>query len=247
MNPLYRQQQEEMAFEEIGREILELSRTELYMNLRFLDVALSGLTFVPDGSIRGTGTDGVSLFYRPDWVAGLFGRGSQNVNRSYLHTVFHCLFGHVWNRGGRDREYWDLALRYGSGVSDRRSVSESSTGAQIHVPQTGVPTLSAEGKVPTAEQIYRSLCRNHPSAKEAEELRIEFTQDDHRYWEREQDPEQPESAPRKWEEARERMQTEMELFSKEASREFRDLERTGAGGKTIKNMITGSFCGSFLC
>ena len=109
MNPLYRQQQEEMAFEEIGREILELSRTELYMNLRFLDVALSGLTFVPDGSIRGTGTDGVSLFYRPDWVAGLFGRGSQNVNRSYLHTVFHCLFGHVWTRGGRDREYWDLA------------------------------------------------------------------------------------------------------------------------------------------
>lgn len=224
MNPLYRQQQEEMAFEEIGREILELSRTELYMNLRFLDVALSGLTFVPDGSIRGTGTDGVSLFYRPDWVAGLFGGGSQNVNRSYLHTVFHCLFGHVWNRGGRDREYWDLACDMAA-----EHLIDSLYLKAVQVPKSmyrrqAFRRFLPEGKVPTAEQIYRSLCRNHPSAKEAEELRIEFTQDDHRYWEREQDPEQPESAPRKWEEARERMQTEMELFSKEASREFRDLE-----------------------
>ena len=109
MNPIYRQQKEALDFCAIGKEILELSRTELYLNLRFLDVALSSLAFVPDEKILGTGTDGLCLYYSPDQVARLFRQGNQKVNRAYLHSVFHCLFGHIWNRGGRDREYWDLA------------------------------------------------------------------------------------------------------------------------------------------
>lgn len=224
MNPLYRQQAEEMAFGEIGREILELSRTELYLNLRFLDVALSGLTFVPDAKIQGAGTDGSCYFYKPDWVAWMFGRGSQKVNRSYLHTVFHCLFGHIWNGGGRDREYWDLACDIAAEHLIDGLYLKAVQAPKSMFRRQAFRRLLTEGRVPTAEQIYRNLCRLHPSARELEELKAEFVSDDHRYWEEEESPGQPDLSRRKWEEARERMQTEMELFSKEASQEFRDLE-----------------------
>ena len=58
MNPIYRQQKEALDFCAIGKEILELSRTELYLNLRFLDVALSSLAFVPDEKILGQAQTG---------------------------------------------------------------------------------------------------------------------------------------------------------------------------------------------
>ena len=224
MNPIYRQQKEALDFCAIGKEILELSRTELYLNLRFLDVALSSLAFVPDEKILGTGTDGLCLYYSPDQVARLFRQGNQKVNRAYLHSVFHCLFGHIWNRGGRDREYWDLACDLAA-----EQLIDSLYLKAVQVPKSmfrrqAFTEILPKGKVPSAEQIYRSLCRLHPSGQYLEELKAEFFRDDHRYWEPEDSSGQPSPVRQKWEETRERMQTEMELFSKEASQEFRQLE-----------------------
>lgn len=82
---------------------------ELYLNMRFLDVALSNLRFVPDGQIRGLGTDGNNLYFQPDGVVALFRKGRPVINRAYLHSIVHCLFCHLWNRKDRDAEYWNLA------------------------------------------------------------------------------------------------------------------------------------------
>ena len=61
MNPVYEERTKNLDFIEIGKDILVGARNELYLNMRFLDVALSSLALIPDGQIRGTGTDGSRL------------------------------------------------------------------------------------------------------------------------------------------------------------------------------------------
>lgn len=52
----------------VCREILLNARNELYLNLRFMDAALSSLNFVPDFTAEGAGTDGYHYTYQPDFL-----------------------------------------------------------------------------------------------------------------------------------------------------------------------------------
>ena len=63
---------EQAAAEELAgvcMEILGNARNELYLSMRFLDVALSSLYFAPDPSVRGLGTDGTTLFFQMESLA----------------------------------------------------------------------------------------------------------------------------------------------------------------------------------
>ena len=44
---------------ELGTKILVTTRNELYIHMRFLDVALSSFAYVIDPSVNGVGTDGM--------------------------------------------------------------------------------------------------------------------------------------------------------------------------------------------
>ena len=44
--------------QEIGSSILRAARDELYLGMRFLDVALSSFSYQMDGQVHGFGTDG---------------------------------------------------------------------------------------------------------------------------------------------------------------------------------------------
>ena len=61
-NVVYTQQEREQEFARIGEEILTNARNELYLSMRFLDVALSQLRLTPDWDICGLGTDGTCLY-----------------------------------------------------------------------------------------------------------------------------------------------------------------------------------------
>ena len=50
---------------ELGTKILATTRNELYIHMRFLDVALSSFAYVIDPSVNGVGTDGMCMFYHP--------------------------------------------------------------------------------------------------------------------------------------------------------------------------------------
>ena len=111
-SPVTREQAEAEELAAIGQEILINARNELYLNMRYMDVALSALFPVPDYAVRGLQTDGISLFFHPRDLAALYRRGRAEVNRAYLHMVFHCLFGHL--SGARDPRWgneliWDVA------------------------------------------------------------------------------------------------------------------------------------------
>lgn len=57
---------------ELGTKILATTRNELYIHMRFLDVALSSFAYVIDPSVNGVGTDGMCMFYHPGALGGMY-------------------------------------------------------------------------------------------------------------------------------------------------------------------------------
>lgn len=247
MSIIYEEQKRELAFAGIARDILREAQTELYMNMRFLDVALSSLSLMPDSGIRITGTDGTYLYFQPEPVAGLFRRGREAVNRQYLHSILHCLFAHLWTRQERDEEYWNLACDIAveqviDGLYIRavhrpvptgrrelyRAVEADAASGRLRetapASPAGVPGGTAGNRpVITAQCVYRYLCRTHPIQAQLDRIKTEFTVDDHSRWGQEhksglQSPQQ------RWEDLRDRMQTEMETFGKDAAEGAQSLE-----------------------
>ena len=109
MNALQKEQEKELQLAEIGMDILGNARNELYLNMRFLDVALSSLRFCPEKSDVVTGTDGKMLYFSPELLVERYRLGRQYINHLYLHSLMHCLFSHIYRRKERNEELWNLA------------------------------------------------------------------------------------------------------------------------------------------
>ena len=94
---------------ELGTKILATTRNELYIHMRFLDVALSSFAYVIDPSVNGVGTDGMCIFYHPGALGGMYRQNRVRMNRAYLHMVLHCILHHVTRRKGRDKTLWNIS------------------------------------------------------------------------------------------------------------------------------------------
>lgn len=210
----------------VCREILLNARNELYLNLRFMDAALSSLNFVPDFTAEGAGTDGYHYTYQPDFLAGRFMSGRVIVNRLYLHSVLHCVFVHMDTKGKREEGLWnlacDIAVEYLIDSMDMKC---------LHRPQTPARRecylrLKEKNGVMNAQSIYRCLQEEKLPEGRYLALMAEFYADNHSYWTDENDrPRMASDRKNKWDGMRETMETEMETFSKKASDEAGELSR----------------------
>ena len=95
--------------EEMAVKILGFTRNELYLELRFMDIALSGLIWKSDNTIDTMAVDGDYLYYSKEQLFRVFKSNSHFLSRLYLHGILHCIYGHLWLCGGRSRVLWDLA------------------------------------------------------------------------------------------------------------------------------------------
>ena len=95
--------------EEMCGKILDFVRNEIYLDLRFLDVALSALVPKAERTLLTMATDGRFLYYAPEQVMRVFEKNAAYLDRCFLHTVLHCIFFHLWTRGERDARLWNLA------------------------------------------------------------------------------------------------------------------------------------------
>ena len=203
----------------LGVSILCAARDELYFSMRFLDVALSSFVYQMDSSVSPFGTDGAVMYFHPQQLGGLLRENRILVNRGYLHMVFHCIFRHMFKRT-EDERYWDLscdiAAEHLIDGCDKRPVRWS----RSLLRRETYRKLETGGRVMNAERIFRELKAWELTEKELSRLEEEFRTDDHRYWEnrgpeRKKEPE----LSRKWQEINEKMETDLETFSKEASEE----------------------------
>ena len=202
----------------MGGEVLAVVRSGLYLDFRFLDMALSALSPTPDERCGVLATDGRILCYQPSALLRLYQENPKYLNRLYLHTVFHCIFRHLWTKGRRDKRLWHLACDIAvENVIDglgRKSVQRPLS----YVRQHAYEEIKAEQKVVAAAPTYRWLLGQTPGV--LRQLEREFYTDDHRLWPKDA-PEQPQQMPtplpqKTWQKIGERMQTELELRDKEA-------------------------------
>lgn len=222
IDPTRHRQLEELDMVNLCTRILHNSRNELYLNMHFLDISLSSLGFEADPSMRGLGTDGFVIYYHPHDLCRLYQRGRVYVNRAYLHMVFHCLFCHPDTRGKRAGEYWNLACDIAM-----ESVIDNLYKKCIHIAPSPYRRdmylrFGRELKVMTAEGIYQVLKKMDLSKTQYERLAAEFYVDDHSRWDEEQPPGQPIPRQTKWNDNREKMQTEMESVGQDISEKGED-------------------------
>lgn len=216
-SPIYKEEELQLKKEKLGREIIFQARNELYLHMRFLDLALGSLPVQPGSEAVPAGTDGGILFFRADELLRLYKKGKGFVTHLYLHTLLHCLFGHPFHRKKRDTEYWSLACDvaveavldslYLKCMQCSSGVFRQNVYAQL---REHLPVLTAEG-------IYRELCRLHLVGPVLSRWKQEFFWDDHSLWETEQPNSKTGQNRKNWDDIRDRMQTELETFSKEAA------------------------------
>ena len=207
----------------IGRDILSAARDELYIGMRFMDVALSSFIYQMDLSIDMCGTDGVSMFFEPQKLGGLYRENRLMVNRAYLHMVFHCIFKH-FIKTGYDELMWDLSCDIAVEHMIDKNHNRSIRTPRSLLRRDTYSRLEKEKKTLNAERVYKYLMSWDLSVKELTALREEFTVDDHKYWSNKKPDENnnPE-LNKKWDDIDEKMETDMETFSKEASERTGDL------------------------
>lgn len=211
---------------DICKEILADCRNELYLNMRFLDVSLYSLRPEPSMELGRLAADGIVLKYNPEYLMELYRMGNVSVNRCYLHSIFHCLLGHVWNsRGDENRQLWDLACDIAvesviDSLSYRclRNPSKPYRRAVYRGLEKKVPVLNAEG-------IFYLLQKAEPDIRVVARMIQEFTVDEHFLWGRgENNNPLPMEQQNRWQDIREKMETELDMFSKEAAEGSKGLQ-----------------------
>lgn len=209
-------------FETVGREILTSARNELYLNMRFLDLSLSAFGYVMNVNVYGIGTDGFFIYFDPQYLVDLYRIDRTRINRVYLHNVFHCIFRHLLKQGTREKRLWDLCCDIAA-----EHLIDSLNHRSVRFPRSAFRAncygkLEKKLRVLTAEKLYRHFTEEPLQEYEMRKLEAEFRLDDHSFWPKppgKQDP--PDAAMEqlndKWQQISEKMQTELETFSKEAS------------------------------
>lgn len=200
--------------EEMSYKILRFVRDEIYMELRFLGVALSVLVPKPDKRITTLATDGLTLSFSAQQLLRVFQNNPAYLNRLYLHTIFHCIFSHLWIGGRRDRFRWgiacDIAVEYTIDSLDKACTKR----ILGWIRQKTYEELKSTGEGISAAQIYRWLGEKTP--EELWELHQEFFADDHVFWPKEeQQSAKTESARKNWNKISRQTQMEQKRRGKE--------------------------------
>lgn len=212
-DPIRQQQLGELELVELCTKILSASRNELYVNMRYFDIALSSFGFEADWSRAGIATDGFLICYGPEYLLNLYRQGRTLVNRTFLHMMLHCLFGHTDNRKGRLPSLWNLACDIAV-----ESIIDHLHQKCVHLPlsmprrEIYLRLQRQNLAVMNAEGIDKALQDMDFNPKQLERLALEFYRDGHDLWEREMPKSQMIRRQNQWKDHRERLQTEMETL-----------------------------------
>lgn len=168
-----------------GTGILNASKTELYVSMRFLDIALNSLDYEMDLSMKTIGTDSQKIRFNPRYLVENYQNGSVLINRAYLHMILHCVFRHMFNNKERDQEIWNLSCDIAvTAIIDQMEYRC----IRLVVPderQAMYDRLYGEMKVLTAEGIYKVLKQHPLTWLEMEAAKKQFIVDDHVFWDSE--------------------------------------------------------------
>lgn len=215
--------------EHAGKAILIHSRNEIYVSMRFMDIALSMLGYEMNLSTKTIGVDGMKILYNPRHLIDLFRDDEILVNRAYMHMLLHGLFGHAYFRNGRNEEYWSLSCDIAvASLLDGMS-SKAVAGVTPDFREAVYTGLKKEIRVLNAESIYRVLWNTPISPQQFDMLKEAFIVDDHQFWENKKDEEDKEEEKQQnqdreaWDKVSRKVQISMETVMKQYGDEAGEL------------------------
>ena len=170
------------ALNSLGLRILNQSKIELSLSMRYLSRALDKLSFQMDFNTRRIGTEGEKIHFHPEFIFQLYVESPQKLYRLYMHSLLHCLFRHMFKTEDKEEELWNLATDI-----HVEYVLDSMDIPLLYRPaypfrEKYFQKLEKEVKSLSAERIYAYLLEQNLSYEEKERLESEFVKDDHSFW-----------------------------------------------------------------
>ncbi|MBO5371269.1 MAG: metallopeptidase [Lachnospiraceae bacterium] len=166
--------------EEMSIKILHFVQNEIYLDLRFMQQALSALVYRRMDGLSTFATDGVHLYFSSEPVLRIFKTNAMYLDRAYLHVVLHCIFKHLWMKGNREKNRWNLACDIAVEYTIDAMGKPCTKRILSWLRQNTYEQLKKEKNGVSAAVIYRYL--TNKTEEELQALAIEFYTDDHRFW-----------------------------------------------------------------
>lgn len=181
-------------------DIIEYTADQLYVGFPFLYRALHP-SWIYGNNEAGyaMATDGERLLLPATHVMELFRKNEAFLERSYLHMILHCLYGHLWTRGNRAVSLYnlacDVAVERAIDTMDKPQVRRILT----WIRQSLYEEMS-QREIVSPAQIYEYLLEKEPEY--LDKIAIEFYVDDHHIWPKEEKkqalPNNQGQAEKKW-------------------------------------------------
>ena len=164
----------------LAEEILKLAESTLMIKLRFFDMALSRFSLQPRGGL--TGTDGEIFCFDARQILDRYRANRYDVNRLLLHSLVHCIAGHLSPEPGVDRRLWDL----GCDMAAESVVMEMDVSAE-EAPEKSQKQQELRRYTPknglmTAGRLYTRLQESRLGESKLRDLEKLFYRDDHSLW-----------------------------------------------------------------
>lgn len=164
----------------LARNVLNLSRNTLLVNLRFLDMALSQFELIPVDNAWAT--DGHYMMYDPRRILVLYQAEKETPVRDYLHMVMHCVFRHMYINTLVNQDYWNLAcdIAAEASITDLQLKAVKARREEAELPE--LEKLKKKVGILTAEKLYSYFMSSPLPDKEIARLTAVFKADDHDLW-----------------------------------------------------------------
>lgn len=164
----------------IARKILLLSRNELLINYGYLNSALGSFRYQQTDQIKTVGTDGIDIYFNPDFIINQYQKQPFWLNRAHIHIILHCLYKHPFVVGTENDPDWNLACEIAVDYVLDDFVSKYIPQPRKVQKETAYTPFEVASKLMTAQNIYKTL--KGMDALQKERLNELFLYDDHSFW-----------------------------------------------------------------
>lgn len=188
---------QEAKIRSVAKKILAMSRNNLVVHMRFMDMAINKLPLIENWEIGEDGIEGSSISvngraitYNPIYILQCYAHDKNIVTRLYLHEILHCTFLHFYVNPRIDRVLWDLACDIAvENIIDQLAETEEYLVVEHEIDRQGELDRIREGAgFMTAERIYRYFLDLQMDEEQIRKLYEIFAIDDHRPWYAERPP-----------------------------------------------------------
>ncbi len=216
---------------EISYKIISAAHAKILLSLRFLEIAMGNLEWVPAFGSGRYACDGSRIHFDPEKLVTDFKRDQEFAVNLYLHEIFHMVFHHNHEYDTRDAKSWDLASNIAvwtvmmelDTYRDRND-EDAERRLKLRTIRKRCPQLSAQ-------KLYKLFLVEPPSYEEEVQLKRLFCTDSHELW---REPEKYEISAEQWKKITERIKADLKSFSKnKAGGESLDLELAEATRRKV--------------